>query len=137
MKTIALSGGFDPLHVGHVEMINKAAEYGKVLVILNSDEWLMRKKGYIFMPWEERQVILLNLRNVYHVVSTEDLDNSSSAALYIYKPDYFGNGGDRAAHNTPEDKACEELGIEIIYGLGQKIQSSSDLVKNSRLGKSK
>lgn len=132
-KTICLSGGMDPIHIGHVRMILDAAKYGDVVVILNSDDWLLRKKGYCFMPWEERKEILLSIRGVKEVSSVNDDDGTVCEALKRIKPDYFGNGGDRKQNNTPEGSLCNDLGIEMIWNLGgEKIQSSSDLVKNSK-----
>lgn len=132
-KIIALSGGFDPLHVGHVRMINHAAAYGQVVVILNSDEWLMRKKGYVFMPYEERAEILLSLRSVAAVRKVDDTDSTVCEALGRIIPDYFGNGGDRTDKNTPEKELCEKLGIEMVWCLGGgKIQSSSELVAKTK-----
>lgn len=122
---IMLSGGFDPLHVGHVEMINRARHYGDVIIILNSDAWLQRKKGRAFMPFEERKVILENLANVRRVVGVDDSDGTVCAALREHKPNYFGNGGDRTFTNTPELDVCDELHIEPVFELGKKIQSSS------------
>ncbi len=133
-KTIALSGGFDPVHVGHIKMIESAARQGQVLIILNSDPWLRRKKGYVFMPWKERVQIMGNIKGVVAVTSVDDRDGTVCDALRKHQPDAFGNGGDRKTDNTPEMEVCEELGIELIWNLGgEKIQSSSDLVANSKL----
>lgn len=130
-KIIAVSGGFDPIHVGHIDLIHKASKLGKVIVILNSDQWLVNKKGYAFMPFEERKQILLALRDVHNVVEVDDADGTVCEALIRWKPDYFGNGGDRKKYNTPEKELCEELGVELVWNLGvNKIQSSSDLVNN-------
>jgi cytidyltransferase-like protein len=130
--TIVVSGGFDPIHVGHVRMIKAAAELGNVIVVANSDKWLMRKKGYIFMPWDERSEIIRSIVGVEDVVEVDDSDGTVCEALRNLKPDMFGNGGDRTNKNTPEKKLCEELGIEMVWGLGgSKIQSSSDLVKDA------
>ena len=74
---IAVSGGFDPVHIGHVRMIKDASRYGDVLVIINSDEWLERKKGYVFMPWKERAEIMGNIKGVTTVTSVDDSDISS------------------------------------------------------------
>lgn len=127
--TIMLSGGFDPIHIGHVRMILAAAELGNVIIVANSDRWLMNKKGYIFMPWKERAEILSSIRGVQDVVTVDDADGTVCEALRRVKSDMFGNGGDRTKHNTPEMKVCEELGIEMVWGLGgNKIQSSSELV---------
>lgn len=126
---ICLSGGFDPLHSGHVEMIQKAAELGPVTVILNSDDWLVRKKGYAFMSWEERAKIISSISAVARVVSVNDSDGTVCEALERLRPEYFGNGGDRKNDNTPEVELCNKLGIGLVWNLGgEKIQSSSELV---------
>lgn len=132
--TIVVSGGFDPIHVGHTRMIKAAAELGNVIVAVNSDSWLMRKKGYIFMPWEERAEILHSIQGVHDVVDVNDSDGTVCEALQRLKPDMFGNGGDRTNKNTPEMALCDRLGIEMVWGLGGgKIQSSSDLVQDAGL----
>jgi D-beta-D-heptose 7-phosphate kinase/D-beta-D-heptose 1-phosphate adenosyltransferase len=130
---IAVSGGFDPIHSGHVRMILEAAEYGDVLVILNSDDWLMRKKGYQFMKWEERAEIISSIRGVVDVVRVDDSDSTVCEALKRMHPDFFANGGDRKSDNTPEGLICKELNIGLIWNVGGgKIQSSSELVKKVR-----
>lgn len=140
-KTIAVSGGFDPIHVGHVRMILDAAQYGDVTVILNSDEWLIEKKGYKFMPWEERAEIIRAIKGVVNVVNTlYDTDGSVCNTLRNLKRDigldYFANGGDRYESNTPEMEVCNELGIGLLWNVGGgKIQSSSTLVEKSLYGK--
>tara|TARA_Y100000592_G_C5375238_1_gene270607 strand:- start:156 stop:599 length:444 start_codon:yes stop_codon:yes gene_type:complete len=136
IPTIAVSGGFDPIHKGHVQMIREAAEYGQVIVILNSDDWLIRKKGYKFMPFEERAYIAGSIKGVSVVMNVDDSDGTVCAALKRMKPDYFANGGDRYDTNTPEMEVCEELGITMLWNIGGgKIQSSSDLVSKARYGK--
>tara|TARA_Y100000310_G_scaffold214958_1_gene215939 strand:- start:634 stop:1137 length:504 start_codon:yes stop_codon:yes gene_type:complete len=133
-KTVMVSGGFDPIHVGHVRMILAAADLGNVIVAVNSDNWLMRKKGYIFMPWEERAEILKAVKGVTDVVAVGDSDGTVCEVLRRLKPDMFGNGGDRTNKNTPEMEVCEKLKIEMIWALGgEKIQSSSDLVTDANL----
>lgn len=139
-KTICLSGGFDPMHVGHVrkfEAVHNYSDpdclYSEVIVLLNSDAWLMRKKGYVFMPYEERREILESCKWVREVFSVDDSDGTVCKALDILKPDYFGNGGDRTDSNTPEKALCEKLGIKMLWNLGGgKVQSSSALVNNGR-----
>jgi cytidyltransferase-like protein len=132
MKTIALSGGFDPTHVGHLRMMQEASKFGHVIIILNSDVWLMRKKGYIFMSYEERKEILEGFSCVSEVVSVDDSDNTVCEAIDRLRPDYFGNGGDRKNDNVPELDLCKKLGIELVWNLGgPKIQSSSDLVQST------
>ena len=139
-KSIMVSGGFDPIHKGHVRMIQEAAKKGEVIVIVNSDEWLMRKKGFVFMPFEERVEIIKSIKGVRDtsVVGINDSDNTVCEALRKYRPDYFANGGDRTNINTPEIALCEELGIEMLWGVGGgKVQSSSALAKQRFLKTSK
>ena len=127
-----ISGGFDPIHKGHIRMIREAVKKGEVLVIVNSDAWLMRKKGYVFMPFEERVEIIKSIKGVRDtsVVGIDDSDNTVCEALRKFKPDYFANGGDRTNTNTPEMALCEELGIEMLWEVGGgKVQSSSTLTK--------
>lgn len=132
VERIVLSGGFDPIHVGHLRMIQDATKWGKVIIVLNSDSWLMRKKGYIFMPWEERKEMLLGIRGVDEVVSVDDSDGSVCEALRRINPNFFGNGGDRTDKNTPEKELCREMEITMLWNVGGgKDQSSSDLVANA------
>ena len=131
-KTICVSGGFDPVHVGHLRMMQAATKYGDVIAIVNSDKWLMRKKGYIFMPFKERCEIIEGFDSIASTSFVEDEDDTVCEALCRLKPDYFANGGDRKNNNTPEMKVCEELGIELLWNVGGgKIQSSSTLVNDA------
>ena len=116
-KIVAVSGGFDPIHIGHVRMIQDARKLGNVIVFLNTDDWLKRKKGYVFMPWEERAEILLGIKGVKEV--------------------YSANGGDRKPGHVPEYQVCEDLGIEMAFSVGgdDKPQSSSWLVEKSKYAK--
>ena len=128
--TVMVSGGFDPIHVGHVRMIRDAAQHGEVIVVANSDNWLYRKKGYNFMGFNERKEILMAIKGVIDVISVDDKDGTVCEALRRIKPTYFANGGDRTSKNTPEKKVCSELGIEMLWNVGgQKIQSSSELIE--------
>jgi D-beta-D-heptose 7-phosphate kinase/D-beta-D-heptose 1-phosphate adenosyltransferase len=121
--------GADPLHSGHVRHLLEAATYGDLVVILNSDDWLVRKKGYKFMAWEERSEIIRAIKGVTDVVIVDDSDGTVCEALRRIKPDYFANGGDRGPGNTPESEVCRELGIEMLWGIGGgKTQSSSWLI---------
>lgn len=135
-KLIAVSGGFDPVHVGHVQMIEQCAKIGDVLIIVNSDDWLIRKKGYVFMPWDEKAYIMSQFKGVVQVTSVDDSGGTVCEALRKHKPDAFANGGDRRHNNTPEMDVCEELGIEMLWNMGgEKVQSSSELVNNIKWGK--
>lgn len=133
-KIVAVSGGFDPLHVGHVRMITAAAELGDVIVIANSDAWLKRKKSYVFMNYKERHEILSAIKGVYRVFEANDDDDTVCTSLLSLKPDIFVNGGDRKEGNVPEYQLCEDLGIEMKFGVGgsDKPQSSSWLVDKVR-----
>ena len=132
--TVLVSGGFDPVHVGHIRMIREAAKYGDVIVIANSDDWLHRKKGFNFMDFKARYEILDSIKGVIEVDSVDDSDGTVCDALRRHKPTYFANGGDRQKNNTPEAQLCKELGIELLWGIGghEKVESSSDLVGRPR-----
>lgn len=125
MSTICISGGFDPIHIGHIRMIMGAVDYGNVIVILNSDDWLQRKKNYVFMPWEQRAEILRAIKGVISVQPVDDSDGTVCEALRRIKPDFFANGGDRNITNTPEQGVCEELGVKMLWNVGGgKVTSS-------------
>lgn len=127
---VAVSGGFDPAHSGHIDYIEGASKYGDVIVFLNSDEWLFRKKGYVFMKWEERARVLGYMKGVVDVVRIDDKDGTVVDGLQRYLPKYFANGGDRGPDNTPEVEWCGHLGIEMLYNIGGgKTQSSSELIR--------
>lgn len=132
--TVMVSGGFDPVHAGHIRMIRSAAQYGDVIVIANSDDWLFRKKGFVFMEYERRIEILNAIKGVILVDSVDDTDGTVCEAIRRLKPTYFANGGDRGRQNTPEQTVCEEIGVELLWGVGgdEKLQSSSELAKKVR-----
>ena len=128
MKVVATSGYFDPLHVGHLECLEMAAELGdKLIVIVNSDLQAKLKKGESFMKEEDRMRIVSALKCVDHVFLSIDKDKSQCESLRHINPDIFAKGGDRTSREIPESKVCKELGINIVDGLGEKIRSSSDL----------
>jgi cytidyltransferase-like protein len=130
MIIVAASGYFDPLHVGHIEYLKKAKELGNYLiVILNNDEQAKLKKSKPFMPLGERKIILESIKYVDEVFISIDKDSTVCKSLSKIKPDIFAKGGDRFKEEIPEAKICEELKISIIDGLGEKIQSSSSLIK--------
>ena len=133
---VAVSGGFDPVHIGHVRMFERAKKLGtKLVVILNNDNWLRKKKGFVFMPEHERCELIGGFRAVDDVVLTKHVpdtdDPSVCVALRAVKPNVFCNGGDRVKHNIPEVAVCDELGIKMVFniGAGGKVQSSSWLLK--------
>lgn len=130
--TIMVSGGFDPVHAGHIRMIRAAAKYGDVIVVANSDRWLNNKKGFVFMNFEQRSEILNSIKGVVLVSHVDDSDGTVCEAIRRLKPDYFANGGDRGKHNTPEQNVCEELEIKMLWSIGgdEKVAASSELVKN-------
>lgn len=135
--TVLVSGGFDPVHIGHVRLINEAKKLGDHLIVLvNNDNWLKQKKGYTFMPEEDRKEILENLKSVDEVILTQHKkqpnDMSVIEELTTLKPDIFANGGDRKEGNVPEYELCKELGIEMAFNVGgEKIRSSSELAQQA------
>lgn len=130
MKIIAVSGYFDPLHIGHIELFKLAKALGdKLIVIVNNNEQTEMKKGKYFMHVEERAKIIQELSCVDEVFISVDKDRTVKESLRTVKPHVFANGGDRRNDEIPEAVICRELGIEIIDGLGNKVQSSSELIK--------
>lgn len=137
MKVIVVSGGFDPLHSGHIEYFNSAKKLGdRLIVALNSDVWLANKKGKPFMPFKERKILIENLKMVDEVIHFED-DDLGSCSLGLEKvkemhPNekiIFCNGGDRNKENIPETKVS---GIDFRFNVGgsEKLNSSSWLIKD-------
>ena len=137
--TVAVSGGFDPLHVGHVKLMKEAKKLGtKLVVILNNDNWLMKKKGFVFMPQADRKIIIESLWFVDEVIVTKhkkgDEDYSVCNSLREIMPDIFANGGDRKPFNVLEVDLCKELGIDMKYNVGGgKLRSSSELVERAKV----
>ena len=134
---VAVSGGFDPLHAGHIRYMQEAKKLGhELVVILNNDNWLKAKKGYVFMPEEERKEIVEALAAVDRVFLTKHeagaKDLSVCQELLELKPHIFANGGDRIKDNIPEVAACNSIGCKMVFnvGAGGKIQSSSWLLDN-------
>ena len=127
-----VSGGFSLIHIGHIRLIHSAAEFGDVIVALNSDEWLARKQGSPQVPWAERAEVLLALRNVTKVVPVEDSDGTVCEAIARFHPTYFVNGGDRTQADPREHAICERHGIIELFGIGgEKIRSSREFLKRS------
>ena len=138
---VLLSGGFDPVHVGHIKMIQEAAKIGEVVVIgVNSDNWLARKKGKPFMTSDERLYIMQSLKGVAYSVSFDDTGNSACDLIKTVREKYgndvsiaFANGGDRVRSNIPEVQTYLDAKVQMVWNVGGgKIQSSSDLIKNSQ-----
>ncbi len=128
---VAVSGGFDPVHIGHIRHFKEAKKLGDILiVILNRDGFLKRKKGYVFMPEQERKEILEAIKYIDKVVFAVDKDQTVCETLKLIKPDIFANGGDRIKKNIPEASVCKKLGVKMVFNVGgKKVQSSSWLVK--------
>lgn len=134
---VAVSGGFDPVHIGHVRYFEHAKKLGdKLVVILNNDHWLHTKKGVAFMPAKDRKELLESIRHVDEVIVTKhkrgSKDMSVCAELALIKPDIFANGGDRKADNIPEYQLCKAKGIKMMFNVGKggKIRSSSWYLKD-------
>ena len=128
MKTVAISGYFDPLHVGHIEYIKLAKKLGdKLIVIVNNDAQCKIKKGKSFMNQEDRLEIIKSIMWVDDAILSIDSDGTVRKSLASLKPNVFANGGDRHNKEIPESDICRKLGIIIIDGLGKKIRSSSKI----------
>ena len=136
MRVVIISGGFDPVHSGHLKYISEAKKLGDKLVIaLNSDNWLVKKKGKYFLPFNERKIILENFKDVDKVISFEDdLEGSATNGILKIKSLYpddqiiFANGGDRSASNIPEMKV-KGVAFEFSVGGDTKLNSSSWILK--------
>ena len=129
---VAVSGGFDPLHIGHVRLFQEAKKLGdKLIIILNNDNWLLAKKGFVFMPEKERKELLEALGSVDKVILTSHTKNpqdmSVGQELLKIKPTIFANGGDRKLDNIPEVGTCQKISCQLVFNVGKggKIQSSS------------
>ena len=132
MKVVCVSGYFDPFHVGHLEYLEKSKKLGDYLfVIVNNDEQAKMKKGKSFMPAKERLKIIRSLKCVDGEIIAVDKDRTVCESLRVVCPDIFTNGGDQNNNTIPEISVCEELGIDLVDGMGEKIQSSSWLIKGS------
>ena len=131
LKIVIATGGFDPLHSGHIEYLNKAKALGDFLIVgINSDEWLRRKKGKEFLSCQEREIIVSNLKCVDKVLTFNDTDNSAKDAIIqtrILYPDakiIFVNGGDRTKSNIPEMDVKDD-NVEFVFGVGGEDKKNS------------
>ena len=136
-KIILVTGGFDPIHSGHIEYIKEARKLGRVVVGVNSDEWLIKKKGQPFMSQFERMNIVSNLKDVMTTIAFDDSDGSAKDAIKVVRKMFpkntivFANGGDRTKENIPE-MDIEDDNIEFVFGVGgqNKMNSSSTILQN-------
>ena len=128
---VLISGGFDPVHSGHIALIKQASKFGKVVVLLNSDKWLKKKKGKEFMPYNEREIIMSSIKNVIDVIAFDDSDKTCIKGIkkailkYSNHKIKFANGGDRKNDTTPEKKFCDMNNIETLFGIGGDDKSNS------------
>ena len=128
MKTVAISGYFDPIHVGHLEYIELSKRMGDYLVVIvNNNHQCKLKKGKHFMDERDRIKIVESIKGVDEVFLSIDSDKTVCKSLEKIKPDVFTNGGDRHNKEIPESIVCKKYGIELLDGMGEKIRSSSDL----------
>ena len=135
---VAICGYFDPLHIGHLDYMKLAKALGdELIVIVNNDKQAIRKKGFVFMPLNERIELLKSIKWVDKVVESIDDSESVYKTLEIVKPDIFAKGGDRNRDNIPKEEieVCKRLGIKFMDGIGRKIQSSSALLESWSTGK--
>ena len=135
---VATGGGMDPVHVGHIRHFKEAKSLGDILIVmLQSDDWLIKKKGYCFIPYAERKEILESIRYVDKVIPVIDTDVSVAKTLEELKPNIFAKGGDRTLNTLPkaEIEVCKRLGIKMVFGVGGgKVQSSSWLLNKIKTG---
>ena len=135
-----LSGGFDPLHVGHIRMIQHARDMAALVVVgINSDEWLQRSRGRVLTPFDDRCEIVASIRGVTSAVGFDDERRHARCRLIKMvcrlSPGAkiaFGNGGDRTSTNVPEVEICQELGVDLVWGVGgSKVESSSGIIESA------
>jgi cytidyltransferase-like protein len=125
--TVVVSGAFDPIHVGHIAYITEAAKLGdRLVVILNNDQFLIHKKGFVFMPFDDRKKILESIKGVDEVVASIDDDQTVCKTLEKIKPDIFAKGGFIFdPHNLPEANTCSIIGCKIVMNVGQETLRSN------------
>lgn len=136
---VAVSGYFNPIHVGHLEMIEKAKKLGSYLIVIINNDYQVKLKGSVpFMPEKDRVKIIKALREVDEVFLSVDKDKTVCKSLSKVRPDIFANGGDRKNLNdVPEYDICQKLKIKMVDGLGKKIRSSSILIADAAEKKKK
>lgn len=125
---IAVSGYFDPIHVGHLEYLKMAKSLGDILVVIvNNNSQCVLKKGKFFMDEKDRLEIVKAIKYVDEVFLSVDEDRTVCKSLELIRPNIFANGGDRSTNEVPETLVCRKYDIEMVDGLGEKIRSSSSL----------
>ncbi len=136
---VAVSGYFNPLHIGHLTMIRKAKKLGdKLVAIVNNDRQVKLKGSVPFMSEKDRLQIIAALRDVDQVFLSIDNDKTVCRSLRQIKPNIFANGGDRkSVGDVPEYPICQKLGIQMIDGLGKKTRASSKMIARAALAKSR
>tara|TARA_Y100000590_G_scaffold423676_1_gene529815 strand:+ start:1828 stop:2262 length:435 start_codon:yes stop_codon:yes gene_type:complete len=128
---ILVSGGFDPVHSGHIALINESAKHGDVVVLLNSDNWLKEKKKKAFLPYKEREIIMGSIKKVIDVLSFDDSDTTCIDGIkkaiikYPNRKIKFANGGDRNDKKTPETEFCKKNNVETLWAIGGNTKKNS------------
>jgi cytidyltransferase-like protein len=139
MITVVIAGGFDPIHSGHIDHIIKAKQLGdNLFVILQNENNLIKKKGYCLLPYKDRLAVLSSVRFVDRVFANIDSDGTCARTIKAmaengFKPDIFAKGGDPVPSNMPPNEIviCRQLGIEIAFGCGDLLNSSSNMVERT------
>ncbi len=137
-KIVVTNGCFDPVHVGHLQLIEGGAELGKLVIILNNDKVLFEKKGFSFMPQDERKEILEHIKGVHKVIIPSECDDNEREVVRLLRkiqPDYYITGGDKRPGQTPYVDECKRLNIRIIDVGFEKKQSSSKLIEKLITGR--
>jgi len=138
MNIVLITGGFDPIHSGHIAYFKAAKELGDILIVgVNSDEWLIRKKGKAFLPFNERATIVESIKGVHRAISFNDDDGTAKDAIQLVRESFphehivFANGGDRTKENIPE-MDIYDTNVSFVFGVGgeDKKNSSSWILKN-------
>lgn len=147
-KVVMVSGGFDPVHIGHVRLFQEAKKLGDELIVyINNDNWLRKKKGYVFMPEHDRKEIIEAFEAVDRVIISNHVENTKDMSVCMglmeIKPHIFANGGDRDEKDADnpdsslykERQIHKQFDIEMIYNVGHggKVRSSSELVKKAKI----
>lgn len=135
-KIVVASGYYNPLHFGHVEYLEKSKELvgndGMLIVIVNNDKQTILKKGKVLIPAVDRIKVVRALECVDLVIESVDEDRTVCKTLAALHPDIFTNGGDQSNDSIPEAEVCKRLGIQMVDGLGSKVESSSDIVRRAK-----